>query len=176
MAETPPPADQVPTARPGFPLAGHDQAMAVRRAVLGDDHVDRSIAATTDLTTAFQDLATTMAWGGLWSRDGLDRPDRSLVTIGILAALGRTDELRMHLQAALARTGADRGAIVEVLLHVGVYAGLPAANEGFRLLAELAAHDPPQTNDQPNDQADGQAGDGGTATTEDGSGTGEEAR
>lgn len=116
-----------------------EQAMQVRRAVLGDDHVDRAVARTGDLDRDFQALATQFAWAGLWSRDALDRPTRSLVTIAILAALGREAELRMHLEAALQRTGAPREQVVEALLHVAVYAGLPAANEGFRLLTEVAA-------------------------------------
>lgn len=122
-----------------FPLADHDDAMAVRRAVLGDDHVDAAVANRSDLDAAFQDLATTVAWGGLWSRDGMVRRDRSLVTIAILAALGREAELRMHLRAALERIGVDPDDLVEVLLHVGVYAGLPAANEGFSALREVTA-------------------------------------
>ncbi len=121
-----------------FPLVDHDAAMAVRRAVLGDDHVDAAMTGTTDLTAPFQDLATRVAWGGLWSGDGLKRSDRSLVTVAVLAALGRTGELRMHLRAALLRTGVDRDELVEVLLHVAVYAGLPAANEAFAILAEVA--------------------------------------
>lgn len=116
-----------------------EQAMQVRRAVLGDDHVDRAVARTGDLDRDFQALATQFAWGGLWSRDALDRPTRSLVTVAILAALGREAELRMHLEAALRRTGAPREQVIEALLHVAIYAGLPAANEGFRLLTEVAA-------------------------------------
>lgn len=131
------PAPDDPSA--GFPLVDHDRAMEVRRAVLGDDHVDAAVAGTTAENAPFQDLATRVAWGGLWSRHGLSRRDRSLVTIGILAALGRTGEVRLHLRAALERTGVDRDEIVEALLHVGVYAGLPAANEAFALLGEVAA-------------------------------------
>ncbi len=121
-----------------FPLVDRDTAMSTRRAVLGDEHVDAAMAATTDLTAPFQDLATRVAWGGLWSRDGLAKPDRSLVTIAILAALGRTGELRMHLRSALMRTGVNRDELVEVLLHVAVYAGLPAANEAFAILSAVA--------------------------------------
>ena len=121
----------------GFPLVDRDRAMAVRRRVLGDEHVDDAVARTTPETAPFQELATQVAWGGLWSRDGLTARERSLVTIAVLAALGRTDEVRMHLHAALERTGVDRAEVVEALLHVGVYAGLPAANEAFALLRDV---------------------------------------
>lgn len=142
MHDDPTPAPDAPDA---FPLVDRDEAMAVRRAVLGDDHVDAAVAGTTATNAAFQDLATSVAWGGLWSRDGLARHDRSVVTVAILAALGREAELRMHLRAALERTGVEREDLVEVLLHVGVYAGLPAANEAFRALGEVVAEldDPP---------------------------------
>lgn len=153
------PTDEIDPRAGAFPLADHDAAMAVRRAVLGDDHVDAAVEGTTDLTAAFQDLATTVAWGGLWSRDGLDRPDRSQVTIAILAALGRTDELQMHLRAALLRTGVERDDLVEVLLHVAVYAGLPAANEAFAVLSKVAEEvragaSPPLSPGHPDHEAD----------------------
>ncbi|MBY5163659.1 carboxymuconolactone decarboxylase family protein [Salsipaludibacter albus] len=138
-SEAPPDPSGDPPGPAGFPLADHDDAMAVRRAVLGDDHVDAAVAATTTLNAPFQELATRVAWGGLWSRDGLPRDQRSLVTIGILAALGREAELRMHLRSALERTGVRPEQLVEVLLHTAIYAGLPAANEGFRILAEVVA-------------------------------------
>lgn len=146
-AETPPEPSREPPGTAGFPLAEPDDAMVVRRAVLGDDHVDAAVAGTTALNAPFQELATTVAWGGLWSRDGLPRDQRSLVTIGILAALGREAELRMHLRSALARTGVRPQQLVEVLLHTAIYAGLPAANEGFRILAEVVA----EADDDPRD-------------------------
>lgn len=147
-----------PTAA-GFPLADADEAMAVRRAVLGDAHVDAAVAGTTDLDAPFQELATRVAWGGLWARDGLAPDQRSLVTVGILAALGREAELRMHLRAALARTGASQEQLAEVLLHAAIYAGLPAANEGFKILAEVVAEheEPGDDHGSAERRADGQA-------------------
>ena len=109
-----------------------DQGMSVRRAVLGDPHVDRAIAATTDLTANFQDLITRYAWGEVWARPGLDRRTRSCITLAMLAALGHEEELAMHVRAALGNgLGADE--IKEVLLQVAVYAGVPAANRAFRV-------------------------------------------
>ena len=109
----------------------HDQGMTVRRAVLGDAHVDRATAAATGLTADFQDLITRYAWGEIWSRPGLDRRTRSAITLAMLAALGHDEELAMHVAAAR-RTGLGREEIGEVLLQVAVYAGVPAANRAFR--------------------------------------------
>jgi 4-carboxymuconolactone decarboxylase len=109
----------------------HDQGMTIRRAVLGDAHVDRAIAATTDFTADFQDLITRYAWGDIWSRPGLDRRTRSCLTLAILAALGHDEELAMHVRAAL-RNGVTRAEISEVLLHVAIYAGVPTANRAFK--------------------------------------------
>lgn len=112
-------------------LAGdpaHETGMAVRRAVLGDSHVDAVVV--DDLTEAFQDLITRYAWGSVWARPGLDRRTRSLVTLALLAALGREGELAMHVRAAL-RNGVTRAEISEVLLHTAVYAGVPAANGAY---------------------------------------------
>ena len=108
----------------------HDQGMTVRRAVLGEAHVDRATAATTDFTADFQDLVTRYAWGDIWSRPGLDRRTRSCVTLAILAAMGHDEELAMHVPAAL-RNGVTTDEIKEVLLQVAVYAGVPAANRAF---------------------------------------------
>src|SRR5919107_1499967 len=108
----------------------HDQGMSVRRAVLGDQHVDRATAATTSFTADFQDLITRYAWGEIWSRPGLDRRTRSCITLAMLAALAHDDELAMHVQAAL-RNGLSPEEIKEVLLQVAVYAGVPAANRAF---------------------------------------------
>jgi 4-carboxymuconolactone decarboxylase len=105
----------------------------VRREVLGDAHVDAAVARRSELTARFQDHLTGAAWADVWGDDTLDRATRSLVTVGILAALGRQDELEMHLRAAR-RTGAEPAALVEVLMHVAVYAGLPAANTAFAAL------------------------------------------
>jgi 4-carboxymuconolactone decarboxylase len=106
--------------------------MQVRRAVLGDAHVDRAVAATTEFTAAFQDLVTRYAWGDVWSRPGLSRAERSMITLAALVALGQTDELAMHVRAAR-RNGLTEGQIGEILLHLSVYAGLPAANQAFKV-------------------------------------------
>jgi 4-carboxymuconolactone decarboxylase len=116
-----------------------DQGMAVRRAVLGDPHVDRATAATTDFTADFQDLITRYAWGDIWSRPGLDRRTRSCITLAMLAALGHDEELAMHTRAAL-RNGLSAEEIKETLLQVAVYAGAPAANRAFRV-AQQALED-----------------------------------
>ncbi|MDD7938765.1 4-carboxymuconolactone decarboxylase [Actinomycetospora lutea] len=113
----------------------------VRRAVLGDDHVDRAVANTDDVTADYQDFITRYAWGGIWTRPGLGRRERSIVTLSVLAALHHDGELGMHVRAAR-RNGLTREEIQEVLLQVGVYAGVPAANRAFavaqRVLGELA--------------------------------------
>jgi 4-carboxymuconolactone decarboxylase len=106
--------------------------MRVRREVLGDEHVDRSIERTTDLTRDFQDLITRYAWGDVWSRPGLDRRTRSCVTLTALIALGRENELAMHLRAAI-RNGLTREEISEVLIQSAVYCGIPAANSAFAI-------------------------------------------
>ncbi|WP_194898978.1 bifunctional 3-oxoadipate enol-lactonase/4-carboxymuconolactone decarboxylase PcaDC [Catenulispora pinisilvae] len=118
----------------------HAAGMAVRRAVLGDAHVDRSIAATTELTAGFQDFITRYAWGEIWTRPGLDRRTRSCITLTALAAGGHHDELAMHVRAAV-RNGLTAEQIGEVLLQTAVYCGVPAANKAFaiagRVLQEL---------------------------------------
>jgi 4-carboxymuconolactone decarboxylase len=107
-----------------------EAGMRVRREVLGDAHVDRAVANTTEFTAGFQDFITRYAWGDLWAGPGLSRPQRSLVTLALLAGLGRHEELAMHVRAAL-RNGLTPAEISEVLLHVAVYAGVPAANSAF---------------------------------------------
>lgn len=114
---------------------GYDRGMEVRRAVLGDDHVDRATAAATDFDRDFQDWITESAWGGVWTRPHLDRRTKSLLTVAILAALGH-DELKLHLEAA-ANTGASPRDIAEVFFHVAVYAGVPAANSAFKMAKEI---------------------------------------
>ena len=118
-----------------------ERGMKVRREVLGDEHVDRAVSATTPFTEPFQDLITRYAWGEIWSRPGLSRPERSLVTLAVLVALQHEQELAMHVKAAL-RNGLTPGQIQEVLLQVAVYAGVPVANRAFpiaqRALAEAA--------------------------------------
>ena len=109
-----------------------EQGMRVRRAVLGDAHVDRAVANTTEFTAPFQDWITRYAWGEIWSRPGLTRPERSIVTLTVLAALQHEDELHMHVKAAL-RNGLTEEQIQEVLLQVGLYAGVPVANRAFAI-------------------------------------------
>jgi 4-carboxymuconolactone decarboxylase len=119
----------------------YDAGMRVRREVLGDAHVDRATEAADEFTADFQELITRYAWGSVWTRPGLDRRTRSCVTLAMLAALGHHDELAMHVRAAL-RIGLTRDEIREVLLQVGVYAGVPAANTAFRVARQaLAAAD-----------------------------------
>jgi 4-carboxymuconolactone decarboxylase len=109
-----------------------EQGMTVRRAVLGDAHVDRAAAATSGFTADFQDLITRYAWGEVWSRPGLDRRTRSCITLAMLAALGHDEELAMHVRAAPGN-GVGAEELKEVLLQVAVYAGVPAANRAFRI-------------------------------------------
>ena len=108
----------------------YDEGMKVRREVLGDEHVDRSLARRTGLDEDFQRFITETAWGAVWARPDLDRRTRSLITIAILAALGRTEELKLHLRASQ-YIGVDEREVAEALLHVAVYAGIPAANSAF---------------------------------------------
>jgi 4-carboxymuconolactone decarboxylase len=108
----------------------HDAGMRVRREVLGDEHVDRAIASSTPFTEPFQEFITSYAWGGVWTREGLDRRTRSAITLAVLTALGREQELELHVRAAV-RNGLSQQEIAEVLLHTAVYAGVPAANAAF---------------------------------------------
>ena len=133
--------------------ARYEAGMQVRRAVLGDAHVDRAVAATTAFDAPFQRFVTETAWGTLWASDALDRRTRSLVTIGILAALGRHEELALHLRAS-ANTGASEAEIREALLHVAVYAGVPAANGAIALAKSILASDGPPASDEPTPQGD----------------------
>jgi 4-carboxymuconolactone decarboxylase len=107
-----------------------EEGMAVRREVLGDEHVDRAVERTDEFTADFQQLITSYAWGEVWTRPGLDRKIRSCITLAMLATLHHDDELAMHVKAAL-RNGLTRDEIGEVLLQVAVYAGVPAANRAF---------------------------------------------
>jgi len=119
--------------------------MATRREVLGDEHVDGAIERTTEFTADFQDLITRYAWGEIWSRPGLDRRTRSCITLAALVALGREEELAMHVRSAL-RIGLTADEIKEVLLHSAIYCGVPAANGAFavaqKVLDELAGEPP----------------------------------
>ena len=127
-----------------------DRGMRVRRAVLGDAHVDRAIASTTPETAAFQDFATRTAWGDIWARPGLSRRERSVATLASLTTGGHGNEIAMHVRAAL-RNGLTRDEIAEVLLHTALYAGLPASNEALAIMrdvfAEQDATTTPETND-----------------------------
>jgi 4-carboxymuconolactone decarboxylase len=112
--------------------SAYDRGLEVRREVLGDEHVDRALERTTDFTADFQDLITRYAWGEIWTRPGLDRRTRSCMTLIALVALGRFDELPMHVRAAL-RNGLTREELKEVLLHSAIYCGVPAANTAFHV-------------------------------------------
>ncbi|MGH1564504.1 4-carboxymuconolactone decarboxylase [Mumia sp. DW29H23] len=114
------------------------RGMEVRRAVLGDAHVDRATAKADELTRPFQELITRYAWGDVWGRDGLDRRSRSMITLALLAALGHENELAMHVRAAL-RNGLSREEIAEVLLHTGVYAGVPVTNTALAVMQRVFA-------------------------------------
>ncbi len=108
----------------------YKQGMEVRREVLGDEWVDRAQAKRNDFTSDFQDFITRYAWGEVWSRPGLDRRSRSLLTLAMMIALGRWDEFRLHVRAAL-NNGLSVEEIKEVILHAAIYAGVPAANSAF---------------------------------------------
>lgn len=113
--------------------------MATRRLVLGDAHVERATAQATAFDADFQSFITEAAWGSLWSRPGLTHRERSLITIALLAAAGHDDEVALHVRATR-NTGATPGDILEALMHVAVYAGVPAANHAIKIAkAELAA-------------------------------------
>ena len=116
----------------------HDAGMQVRRAVLGDAHVDRAQANLTPLNEEFQDLITRYAWGEIWTRPGLPRHTRSLMTLVMLVALNRNDELKLHLRAA-ANNGVTRDEIKEALLQAAIYCGVPAANAAFHAAQEVFA-------------------------------------
>jgi 4-carboxymuconolactone decarboxylase len=116
----------------------YERGMRIRREVLGDEHVDSAIEGTTEQTADFQDLITRYAWGEIWARPGLDRPTRSAVTITALVALGRFDELPMHIRAAR-RNGMTVAEIGEVLLQTAIYCGVPAANSAFQVFQDVLA-------------------------------------
>ena len=118
----------------------YERGMAVRREVLGDEHVDAATARATDFTRDFQELITRYAWGEIWARPGLDRKTRSCMTLVALVALGRHEELAMHVRAAR-RNGLTRDEIKEVLLHTAIYCGVPAANSAFAVAAAVLAEE-----------------------------------
>ena len=113
-----------------------EEGMRIRREVLGDEHVDAAVEATTDDTADFQDLITRYAWGEIWGRPGLDRRTRSAITLMALVALNREHELAMHIRAAL-RNGLTREEIKEVLLQSAIYCGVPAANRAFAVFRKV---------------------------------------
>ena len=120
----------------------YEQGMTVRRAVLGNAHVDKSLANANEFNREFQDLITRYAWGEIWTRPGLPRHTRSLIVIATLVALNRTEELRMHIRAAF-HNGVSRDEIKEVLLQAAIYCGVPAAHSAFhaaeQVFAEMSA-------------------------------------
>ena len=112
--------------------------MEVRRAVMGDAYVDRAEASRTPLNEEFQDLLTRYAWGEIWTRPGLDRRTRSCITVAMLVALNRRDELALHMRAAL-RNGVTVDELKEILLQTMIYCGVPAANDAFKVAAKVLA-------------------------------------
>lgn len=114
----------------------YEQGMKIRRTVLGDEHVDRAAATTTDFNRDFQDFITRNAWGDIWARPGLSRHTRSLLTLAMMIALNRGEEFRMHLKAAF-NNGVTRDEIKEVLMQSAVYCGVAAANSAFQMAAEV---------------------------------------
>ncbi|MEO9136281.1 MAG: 4-carboxymuconolactone decarboxylase [Casimicrobiaceae bacterium] len=116
----------------------YENGLAVRRAVLGNAHVERSLAKRNDFTEEFQTLITRYAWGEIWTRPGLPRHTRSLLTVGLMVALNRPEEFKLHVRAAF-NNGVTREEIREVLLHCAIYAGVPAANSAFHMAEEVFA-------------------------------------
>src|SRR4051812_17286119 len=114
----------------------YNRGMQTRRRVLGDAHVNKAEAAKTDFDKDFQEYITNSAWGAVWSRAGLTKRERSLITIALMTALGHEEELAMHIRATK-NTGATEEDIKEVLLHTGVYAGVPAANSAIKIAKEI---------------------------------------
>lgn len=116
----------------------YDQGMKVRRAVLGNEHVDRAEAAKTPFDEGFQNLITEGAWGTVWSSEGISQRERSMLTLALLAALGNFDEIPMHIRAT-ARTGASKQDVIEAFQHVAIYAGVPRANHALKLAKQTYA-------------------------------------
>ena len=117
-------------------MTRHEDGMEVRREVLGADHVDRATAHASDLTREFQELITEYAWGTIWTRPGLDRRSRSMITLTALVALGHDEELALHLRSALTN-GLTVDEIKEVLMQTAIYCGVPAANSAFRVAQQV---------------------------------------
>lgn len=122
-------------------MTRYDDGMEVRREVLGAEHVDRATAAATDFTRDFQELITEYAWGTIWTRPGLDRRSRSLITLTALVARGHHEELAMHVRAAL-RNGLTADEIKETLMQTAIYCGVPDANTAFRIAQDVLEGQP----------------------------------
>jgi 4-carboxymuconolactone decarboxylase len=122
-------------------MSGYEEGMRLRRAVLGDEHVDRAMATATELDADFQQWITETAWGGVWARPGLDLRTRSLITIAILGGLNH-EELELHLRAAR-NAGVSPADIREALFHVAIYAGVPAANRAFKVAKRIYEEETP---------------------------------
>lgn len=118
-----------------------ERGMSIRRAVLGDAHVERAEAKKTEFDADFQQFITETAWGNVWARDGLDRKTRHMLTLALLAALGHEKELAMHIRATQ-NTGVTRAELAEIFLHVAVYAGVPAANAAFAVAKQVFEESP----------------------------------
>lgn len=123
------------SARPEFQSELFQKGVAMRREVLGDAHVDRSLASANDLTATLQKMVTEWAWGDIWQRPGLSKQERSMLNIGMLTALNRAHELRAHVRGAL-RNGVPEEKIVEIILQTAIYCGFPAALDSMRTVAE----------------------------------------
>ena len=119
----------------------YDAGLAIRRAVLGEEYVDAAIAGSNSFNALMQEFVTEYCWGTVWTRPGLERKTRSLLNIAMLTALGKTHELKLHVQGAV-RNGCTQEEIAETLLQAAVYAGVPAGVEGFRVANEALAEDP----------------------------------
>ena len=119
-----------------MPEDQYERGLEVRREVMGNDYVERSLAALTELTEEFQDLITRYAWGEIWTRPGLDRRMRSAIAITALVAHGHDEELALHLRGAL-RNGLTRAEIKEILLQCAIYCGVPAGNSAFRVASQV---------------------------------------
>jgi len=128
----------------------YKKGQTIRRAVLGDAHVDRAQKAATELDADFQDFITKTAWGSIWAREHLTRRERSMLTIAMLASLGHLEELALHLKAT-ANTGTSMADVREVLMQVAVYAGIPAANAAFRVAKKHYAENN-STDDTPSER------------------------
>ncbi len=120
-----------------------EEGMKTRRAVLGDAHVDEAVARQNEFNAEFQDLITRYAWGEIWTRAELDKKTRSLITIAMMVALNRSEELKLHLRAAW-NIGVSRNQIKEVLLQTAIYCGVPAANSAFHLAEQVFSESQPK--------------------------------